>query len=111
MLATRVGWISVNPCISVKKLKGGKPYEPWSWETICLFEKDARAALWRGAALALYAGQRYDDVIKMRWSDMRDGQIAVEQDKTDKKHWIPMHRALRCVLEEVPRTSEFHPDE
>jgi integrase len=101
------GWITANPCIGVRKLKGGKPYEPWSWEAICLFEKEARAALWHGAALALYTGQRYGDVIGMRWSDIREGQIQVEQDKTEKKLWIPMHKALKRVLKEVPRTSEF----
>jgi integrase len=101
------GWIAANPCIGVKKLKGGKPYEPWSWEAICLFEKEARAALWHGAALALYTGQRYGDVIGMRWSDIREGQIQVEQDKTGKKLWIPMHKALKRVLKDVPRTSEF----
>jgi integrase len=101
------GWIAANPCIGVKKLKGGKPYEPWSWEAICLFEKEARAALWHGAALALYTGQRYGDVIKMRWSDIREGQIQVEQDKTEKKLWIPMHKALKRVLKDVRRTSEF----
>jgi hypothetical protein len=91
------GWIGANPCIGVKKLKGGKPYESWSWEAICLFEKEARAALWHGAALALYTGQRYSDVIKMGWSDIREGQIQVEQDKTSKKLWVPMHKALKGV--------------
>jgi integrase len=46
-------------------------------------------------------------VIKMRWSDIREGQIQVEQDKTEKKLWIPMHKALKRVLKDVPKTSDF----
>ncbi len=49
------GWIAANPCLGVKKLKGGTPYEPWSWEAICLFEKEARAdAVACGGARSLY---------------------------------------------------------
>jgi integrase len=101
------GWIKFNPCLSVKKLKGGTPYEPWSWKAICLFEKEARADLWHAAALALYTGQRQNDVLKMRWSDIRENMIAVEQEKTGKKLWIPMHKALKRVIKGLSRVGEF----
>jgi integrase len=100
------GWIKFNPCLSVKKLKAGSPYEPWSWEAICLLEKEGRADLWHAAALALYTGQRQGDVLKMRWSDIRENMIAVEQEKTHKKLWIPMHKALKRILKAVPRFGE-----
>jgi integrase len=101
------GWIRFNPCLGVKKLKGGTPYKPWSWEAICLFKKEARAELWYAAGLALYSGQRQGDVLKMRWTDIRDGLIAVEQMKTGKKLWIPMHSELKLILADVPKRSEF----
>jgi integrase len=101
------GWVSFNPCLSVKKLKAGAPYEPWSWEAICLFEKKARADLWHAAAIALYTGQRQGDVLKMRRSDIREGLIAVEQEKTHKKLWIPMHKALKRLVKSVSRPGEF----
>ena len=50
------GWAHHNPCLSVKRLKGGTPYPPWSWEAICLFRDVARKDLRHGAALALYSG-------------------------------------------------------
>jgi integrase len=101
------GWIRFNPCLSVKKLKGGAPYAPWSWEAICLFRDAARVDLWHASALALYSGQRQGDVLKMRWSDIRRGLIAVLQGKTGKKLWIPMHAELKRILAEVPRVGEF----
>jgi integrase len=100
------GWIRFNPCLGVKKLKGGAPYKPWSWEAITLFNKVARAELRHAAGLALYSGQRKGDVLRMRWSDIRDGLIAVEQMKTGKKLWIPMHTELKRILAEVPHRCE-----
>ena len=101
------GWIRFNPCLSVKKLKGGTPYAPWSWEAICRFSEVARVDLWLAAALAQYSGQRQGDVLKMRWTDIRNGLIAVEQNKTGKKLWIPMHAELKRILAEVSKRSEF----
>jgi integrase len=101
------GWLRFNPCLSVKKLKGGTPYAPWSWEAICHFREVARADLWQAAALALYSGQRQGDVLVMRWTDIRKGLIQVEQNKKGKKLWIPMHAELRRILNDVPRKSEF----
>jgi integrase len=60
----------------------------------------------RRRALALYSGQRQGDVLKMRWTDMRNGLIAVEQMKTGKKLWIPMHVDLKDVLADVARKGE-----
>lgn len=96
------GWTGYNPCLGVKKLKAGGAYVPWSWEAICLFREVARAELWQAAGLALYSGQRQGDVLKMRWSDIREGQIAVEQGKTGKKLWVPMHAELKRLMAEIP---------
>jgi integrase len=101
------GWARHNPCLSVKKLKGGTPYPPWSWEAICLFRDVARKELWHAAALALYSGQRQGDVLKMKHSHIRQGLIAVEQGKTGKKLWIPMHAELKRILSDMRGKGEF----
>jgi len=31
------GWRTDNPCLHVKKLKGGEGYAPWTWEQITYF--------------------------------------------------------------------------
>ena len=43
----------------------------------------------------------------MRWTDIRNGLIAVLQGKTGKKLWIPMHAELKRILADVPRRGEF----
>jgi integrase len=101
------GWRDNNPCTNVKKLKGSIGYAPWSWEEIEHFRRHARRDLWRAAALALYTGQWQADVLDMRWSDVKEGLIAVVQSKTGKKLWIPMHAQLRIVLADMPQESVY----
>jgi integrase len=98
------GWRNSNPCAGLRKLKGGEGYEPWSWDEIELLQAIARRDIWFAAALALYTGQRLNDVLRMRWSDIKGGLIAVVQQKTGKQLWIPAHENLRQVLEQVPRS-------
>lgn len=57
--------------------------------------------------LLYYTAQRISDVLKMRWSDIEDGRIKVEQKKTGRKLLIPMHDALVAELATVPRKSLF----
>jgi integrase len=99
------GWRDTNPCVHVKKLKGGAGYAPWDAQDIDHFKAHARNDLWHAAALALYSGQRLGDVLKMRWDDFEEGLIAVTQNKTNKKLRIPMHSQLRPVLSAIPRRS------
>jgi len=99
------GWRDTNPCSHVRKLKGGAGYAPWDSQDIDHFKEHARSDLWHAAALALYSGQRLGDVLKMRWDDIEGGLIAVTQNKTNKKLWIPMHNQLRPVVNVIPRRS------
>jgi integrase len=39
----------------------------------------------------------------MLWSEVADGFISVEQQKTGKRLRIPMHRDLQALLHEIPR--------
>ena len=100
------GWREHTPCTRIKKLKIGEGYSPWSWDDIELFQAHARRDLWHTAAIALYSGQRQSDVLAMLWTDIRDGLIAVTQNKTGKKLWIPMHAQLREVLKDIPRNGQ-----
>lgn len=50
--------------------------------------------LQRGMLLALMTGQRLSDICKMKFSDIRDGYLHVEQQKTGTRIAIPL--ALRC---------------
>lgn len=99
------GYRTDNPCVHVRKLKSGEGYAPWSMDAIGHFEANATPELWWAAALALYTGQRQSDVLAMKWSDIEDGLIAVKQEKTGKRLWLPIHQKLGNLLASIPRRS------
>ena len=76
-------------------------YATWSEEHIALFEarhpvgSRARLAL----ALLLYTGQRRGDVVRLGRQHVRNGVIAVRQQKTDATLAIPVHSELQAVLD------------
>lgn len=100
------GYRKDNPCEHVRKLKLGEGYAPWTWEHIAHFRENvSKPELWWAASVALFSGQRQEDDLSMQWSDCGDGVISVVQEKTGKKVWVPMHRDLRSILDDVPRRS------
>lgn len=107
MLAWSVprGWRTNNPCREIKPLKGGDGYAPWSWETIEEAKETLRRDLWWVVALALYTGQREEDVLAMLKTAISGNVISVRQEKTGKQLWIPIHRDLKPVIEEALKAS------
>lgn len=102
-------YLAHNPCLGLRglKLKGIKPYEPWPWSAIETLHAVASQRLWHVAAMALYTGQRQGDVLAMRWSDIEGDQIHVEQSKTGKRLWIPLHKDLKAIIDALPRDGAF----
>ena len=41
----------------------------------------------------------------VKWSDIASGTIAVVQEKTQTKVWIPVHRDLKPILDAIPKRS------
>jgi len=77
------------------------PHEPWpQW---LLEEALQDEAVQLPVALLYYTAQRIGDVCRMRWSDVRDGVIAVRQEKTKKALAIPFHGALARLLAAAPK--------
>lgn len=77
------------------------PHEPWpAW---LLDEALADDEVRLPVALLYYTAQRIGDVCRMRWSDIRDGRIQVEQQKTGKKLEIPFHGELAKLLARTPK--------
>lgn len=87
-----------NPCEHVRKLAIGEGWAPWPWEMIELLERHAPAWMWEAAALALYTGQRQEDVLAMTRAKVRNGLIEVKQEKTGRELIIPAHQKLLAVL-------------
>ena len=97
------GWRTDNPCKQVKKLRGGKSYEPWPEVAIERFRAEANPRMVWAMELALHTGQRRGDVLAMQWGQIEDGCISVAQQKTGGRLLIPIHPDLAAVLDEIPR--------
>lgn len=90
------------PTRDFDKREGGT-HEPWPEAVLDagLASEHDRTRL--AVHLLFFTGQRIGDVCKMRWSDIRDGEIKVIQQKTGKELWVPMLGELRAELERTPK--------
>jgi integrase len=87
-----------NPA-KMKRLKiGQKAIVPWSEEEIALFLSHCPDFLKTPVLLALYTGQRREDVVRMQWSDFQGAFIRVRQSKTGEPLDIACHSDLRKHL-------------
>jgi len=98
-------YIETNPTLKVKAVKGGS-YRSWTDAELLAFESRwARGTTPRLIyELALATGQRRGDVAKMTWADIEAGVVAVVQEKTGNKVWVPLHWSLAREIELRQRT-------
>jgi len=94
------GLVTQNPLLGIKRMKIGE-WRPWTAQEVEAFQSTAPEPMCLALALALYTGQRLGDVIKMRWDQIKDGGIAVVQQKTGAKIWVPLHRDLAVLLNQI----------
>jgi len=91
-----------NPCEALRKLKGRtRMIEVWSDEEIALFLAGARGIETSAVLLALYTGQRREDLVRLEWSDCLGDTIRVRQNKTGEPLVIPCHPVLKAHLAEI----------
>jgi integrase len=93
------GW--QNPARRVKRLKEGEGHTPWEEDEIESFQRTwhPEHPLRVIFETFLNTGQRGIDVIAMRRSHYRRGEIKVVQIKTGQRVWIPVADDLRAVLD------------
>ena len=96
--------VANDPCGGVE-LFDSKDYEPWPEDLLILALSDEDPAIRLPVALLYFTAQRIGDVCKMRWSDVRDGYVAVKQEKTKKDMDILLHGELRAELDRNPKAS------
>jgi integrase len=95
-----------NPASSIKRLKrkgGDREIVVWSDEEIALFLKTCPAHVLTPVMIALYTGQRREDVAKMEWTQFQDNIVRVRQSKTTALLDIACHSRLRKHLDRLPR--------
>ncbi len=91
-----------EPTKDIAAFKLGE-HEPWSDELLAagLVAEHDRTRL--AINLLYYTGQRIGDVVRMRWSDYRDGAIFLTQQKGGKPMRVPVHSSLADVLDRTAR--------
>ncbi len=95
--------VTNNPVKDVEFFEGGE-YEPWpDWLIDKALESDD-ATVKLAVGLLYFTAQRIGDVSRLRWTDIRDGFLELEQQKTDTALSIPLHSTLRAILAEAPRS-------
>lgn len=96
-----------NPAKGIKRLKrkgGEKEIVVWSDAEIALYLNGAPAHLATPVLIALYTGQRREDVVSMTWQQFQGDIVRVRQSKTGTLLDIACHRVLRQHLEALART-------
>jgi integrase len=91
-----------NPGLNLKRLKGkSKSIEIWSQEEVALFLRHCDAAMKTPILIALYTGQRREDIVRFTWADVQGKVCRVRQNKTDEPLTIPLHPILHEHLESM----------
>ena len=74
--------VADTPVKNVKKFKGA-PHEPWPEGLLEAALEDPQVGM--PTALLYFSGQRIDDVVAMKWSDIRGDHMLVNVKKKDKQ--------------------------
>lgn len=91
-----------NPAGNLRRLKWKtKPIEIWSDEEIDLFLAHCEPFMKTPVLLALYTGQRCEDVVRMDWKDVQGDFIRVRQNKTGEPLAINIHPQLKKHLNSI----------
>lgn len=96
----------LNPASGLKHLKpkgGVKEYVVWSEAEIALMLEHAPAFMVTIILLALYTGQRAQDICRMTWTQFQGDTIRVRQSKTGALLTIACHARLQTHLSELKR--------
>jgi integrase len=106
--AKRRGLIKRNPLEGFERAYSSDRSDIiWTEVDIRRFMNDAPLELQRAMILAIHTGQRYGDLIRLRWSDYDGEVIRLVQSKTQAKVPVPVTAALRNMLDGMPRQGPF----
>lgn len=95
-------WVKASPADKIELMEqSGEEHEPWPEQLVEAALKDPEVAL--PVALLYYTAQRIGDVCGMKWTDITDGFLFVQQTKTGKPLDIRLHRALLAELATASR--------
>ena len=106
--AKRRGDIPVNPLEGFERMHSKNRADMiWTEGPIARFMESAPVELQRAMILAMHTGQRYGDLIRLRWSDYDGASIKLTQRKTAQPVYLPCTEQLKKVLDSIPRQCPY----
>jgi integrase len=106
--AARKGKIGRNPLERFERMhRGDRSEYIWTEAPITQFMENAPVELQRAMILAMHTGQRYGDLIRLRWSDYDGLKIQLRQNKSKKRVSVPCTKALKRMLDTIPRVGRY----
>ena len=94
--------IKDNPAHGVKLFKS-TPHEPWPEDLLEQALADSQVGM--PVALLYFTGQRIDDTINMKWSDIRNDTMAVFNQKKDKHTQVAILPELQAMIDRQEKTA------
>lgn len=106
--AANKGRITRNPLEKMERLYSADRSEIiWTESDVTQFMTGAEIDLQRAMILAIHTGQRYGDLIRLRWSDFDGDVIRLKQGKTSARVAIKCTDTLKRMLDETPQKGPF----
>jgi integrase len=95
------GHVDSDPCRDVAELPIGE-HDPWPDHVLAAALASGDPIVRLSVHLLYFTAQRIGDVLKMRWTDIRDGRIEFTQQKTKKAMSVRIHADLQRELDRYP---------
>jgi len=99
-------YIQANPATRITPMKIGT-LKRWEVEEIMRVIAVGHRRVSTAVALAYYTGQREADVLKMKWTDIKDNCLHVTQSKTGQVLEIMIAKELHDVLNSLARDGDY----
>lgn len=103
--AVETGMRDTDPTLGVRRIQHrSEGIATWSEADIAQYESRWPSGTRERLALALllYTGQRRGDVVRMGRQHLRQGGLAVRQEKTGAELLLPIHPLLQAELDQLP---------
>lgn len=94
-----------NPCTDIPRLyTGSRRNFVWTPDLIAKFRAGARPHLLLPFEIAVGTGQRQGDILSLTWKQFEDSTyLRFDQSKTEVRLKVKAHKALKAMLDELPR--------
>ena len=106
--AAKKGEIRENPIKGFERLhKANRVEFTWAESDINRFMENAPLELQQALILAIHTGQRYGDLIRLRWADYSGTHIRLRQSKGEVSIDVKVTAALQRMLDSMDRQGPF----